>query len=102
MQLYLVFQKFVGDGAKIGNLEESNIFVKLTQFNIIFQALKKNLQALHTPTCVFQQLADPFPSVFASLQLCVLFPCADTDSRRQAFPLTLSIKVNLSWVFPEP
>lgn len=53
MQLYLVFQKFVGDGAKIGNLEESNIFVKLTQFNIIFQALKKKFTSIaYTYMCI--------------------------------------------------
>lgn len=29
------------------------------------------------------------------------FTCVDTDLRRQAFLLTLSTKVNLSWVFPK-
>lgn len=102
LQTYLVFQKFVGDGTKIGNLEKLNIFVMWAQFNIIFQALKKILQGSCTPTRVFQQRADPFSLVLASLQLRVLFSLHWNRFKRQVFLLTLSINANVSWVFPKP
>lgn len=58
----------------------------------------------NTPTCVFQQLVNPCSVMFVSWQLCILSSVVDTDSEeaRKTFPLTLSVKVNLCWRFPEP